>query len=244
LEQARQAQHALLPQELPHDERLAFALHYAPMDEIGGDFVDLIQLEPGVVGILVADVTGHGIHAALLAFMSALSFKTSAPGRLSTRDVVERANEQLAGKLHNGNFVAIFYAIVDAHRRTLTYTQAGIPAALLVRSSPSREGARVERLEAKSPMLGLFSGLSFAQETIALEPGDKLLFYTDAISEATRADGEMLGVEGLCAFLATRRDLGIEALVDEVYAYGRAYNGKNQYEDDLALVGVELLRGE
>jgi sigma-B regulation protein RsbU (phosphoserine phosphatase) len=237
LDQARQAQRSLLPSTLPHDRRLAFAAKYVPMTEISGDFYDLIELKPGVYGILVADVTGHGIHAALLAFMSALSFKTAAPGQRSTRAVLRQVNEQLVGKLHRGNFVAMFYAIVDANRRTLTYTQAGIPPALLL----SKEQNAVVRLEAQSPMLGLFEGVSFAQATVSLSPGDKVLLYSDAISETMRADGEMLGVGGLAAYLDRNRGLDIEALVEQVYAYGQAYDGQAAYTDDLSLVGFELV---
>jgi PAS domain S-box-containing protein len=243
LRQARDAQFALLPQAMPRDERLAFAHKYVPMIEIGGDFYDVIELDKGVYGILVADVTGHGIHAALLAFMSALSFKNAAPGRFSTRDVLEQVNEQLVGKLHRGNFVAMLYAIVDANRGTLTYTQAGVPPALLVHGGRARD-AGVDHLEAKSPMLGLFKGVSFAQETVSIEPGDKVLFYTDAVSEAMRADGTMLGVEGLSAFLALHSQFEIEALVEQVYAYGQTFSGQAQYEDDFSMVGLELLRAE
>jgi PAS domain S-box-containing protein len=237
LDQARQAQYSLLSSALPHDRRLAFAAKYVPMTEIGGDFYDLIELGPGLYGILVADVTGHGIHAALLAFMSALSFKTAAPGQRSTRAVLRQVNEQLVGKLHRGNFVAMFYAIVDANQRTLTYTQAGIPPALLL----SKERQAVVRLEAKSPMLGLFEGVSFEEATTVLSPGDKVLLYSDAISEAMRADGEMLGVEGLIAYLERKQSLDIEALVEQVYAYGQAFSGRAAYTDDLSLVGFELV---
>lgn len=239
LNQAREAQFALLPRELPHDDRLVFAQKYVPMTEIGGDFYDVIELERGVYGILVADVTGHGIHAALLAFMSAFSFKSAAPGRLSTRAVLHAANEQLVGKLHGGNFVAMFYAIVDLHRRTLTYTQAGIPPALLIANRAG--GPSVIPLEAKSPMLGLFEEALFVEASIPLEPGDKVLFYTDAASEVMRADGEMLGVDGLHAYLERHAELGIEALVEQVYRYGQAFSGQAAYEDDFSMVGFELI---
>jgi sigma-B regulation protein RsbU (phosphoserine phosphatase) len=150
--------------------------------------------------------------------------------------VLEQVNQQLVGKLHRGNFVAVFYAIVNANRRTLTYTQAGIPPALLL----SKERRAVVRLEAKSPMLGLFADVSFTQETISLQPGDKVLLYSDAISEVMRVDGEILGVDGLVAYLEYSYDLGIEALVEQVYAYGQIYSGQTAYADDLSLVGLEL----
>jgi sigma-B regulation protein RsbU (phosphoserine phosphatase) len=236
LDQARDAQRSLLPQEMPRDDRLCFAHKYVPLAEIGGDFFDVIELDRGIYGILVADVTGHGIHAALLAFMSAISFKNAAPGQSSTKAVLNRVNELLHGKMHGGNFVAMFYAIVDVNRRTLTYTQAGIPPGLLIRPGDGQ----IMLLEAKSPLLGLFDGLQFAEETVRLAPGDKVLFYTDAVTEAIRADGEMMGIGGLRSFLEQRGDLGIEALVEQVYAYGQRFSGQAQYEDDFTLVGLEI----
>jgi sigma-B regulation protein RsbU (phosphoserine phosphatase) len=147
-------------------------------------------------------------------------------------------NELLVGKMHSGNFVAMFYAIVDANRRTLTYTQAGIPPGLLIRPG----NGPIRHLEAKSPLLGLFDGLRFAEQTVDLVPGDKILLYSDAVSEAARADGEMLGVTGLCSFLKGQSHLGVEALVEQVYAHGQAFSGRSEYEDDFTLVGLEIKR--
>jgi PAS domain S-box-containing protein len=242
LSQAHDAQLALLPQAMPQDERIAFAHKYVPMTEVGGDFYDVVELDQGVYGILVADVTGHGIHAALLAFMSALSFKNAAPGQYSTSDVLQRVNQQLMGKMHDSHFVAMFYAIVDAAKGTLTYTQAGIPPAFLIRAAGAHSEAEIIPLEAKSPMLGLFEESSFVQASIRLEPGDKVIFYTDAVSEAMCPDGEMLGVEGLAAFLAARSEMDIGALVEQTYLYGQTFSGQTQYEDDFSMVGIELKR--
>jgi PAS domain S-box-containing protein len=236
LDQAREAQRSLLPGAMPHDDRLYFARKYVPMTEIGGDFYDVVELERGVYGILVADVTGHGIHAALLAFMSAISFKNAAPDQLSTAAVLRRVNELLCGKMHAGNFCAMFYAILDANRRTLTFTQAGIPPALLIRPAERR----VALLEAQSPVLGLFGDLPFAEESIPLFPGDKVLFYTDAVVEVAGPDGELMDVEGLCSFLEKRRDVELASLVEQVYAYGQEYGSRIQYEDDFTMVGVEI----
>jgi PAS domain S-box-containing protein len=237
LEQARDAQMSLLPQEVPWDSRLRFARKYIPMTEIGGDFYDIVELDRGVYGILAADVTGHGIHAALLAFMSAISFKNAAPGQFSTGTVLTRVNEQLHGKMHAGNFVAMFYAIVDVNRHSLAYTQAGIPPGLLVRPG----GRQTRLLEAKSPVLGLFDDMPFLEETVSLEPGDKVLIYTDAVTETMREDGQMMGVAGLRSYLDRWSDLGIEELVEQVYAHGQSFSGQAQYTDDFTMVGLEIV---
>ena len=104
------------------------------------------------------------------------------------------------------------------------------------------DDGQIRHLEAKSPLLGLFDGVHFAEETVGLVPGDKVLFYSDAVSEAARADGEMLGVTGLCSFLKGQSHLGVEALVEQVHAHGQAFSGRSEYEDDFTLVGLEIKR--
>jgi PAS domain S-box-containing protein len=236
IEQARKAQLFLLPQEMPQNDQLRIVSKYAPMARIGGDFLDVVSMSGDAYGILVADVTGHGIHAALLAFMSAMAFKSADPRQDSTERVLRAVNRALYGKLHDAYFVAMFYAILDTKAQSLTYTQAGNPPALLVRPR-TRE---IVRLETPGIVIGLFPVASLEEKRIDLEPGDKVLFYTDAIVESANPDGEMLGVGGLQSFLEQHSDLPIEALVDRVYALGQEHSGKEYYDDDFTLVGLQL----
>jgi serine phosphatase RsbU (regulator of sigma subunit) len=205
--------------------------------QIGGDFFDVSEPDTGAVGLLVADVTGHGIHAALLSFMTAMVFRSIAPGRKSTRDVVHAVNDELCGKLHDGNFVAMFYAILDVATHSLTFTQAGTPPALLLRP---RAGSVVP-LETQSAVVGVLPDIRLEEKTILLEPGDSVLFYSDAIVESIDPDGEMLGVDGLRAALTQHGDLPIESMLDRVYSLGQEYSGRARYEDDFTLLGLELL---
>jgi serine phosphatase RsbU (regulator of sigma subunit) len=101
LEQARSAQAFLLPRQLPQTEAYRVASRYVPMAQIGGDFFDVLEPDTGSLGILVADVTGHGIHAALLSFMSVMVFRNVAPGCRSTADMLHAVNDELCGKLHD-----------------------------------------------------------------------------------------------------------------------------------------------
>jgi serine phosphatase RsbU (regulator of sigma subunit) len=212
------------------------AFKYVPMAQIGGDFVDVVRLSSDAYGILVADVTGHGIHAALLSFMSAMGFKNVAPGRRSTKEVMCALNETLYGKLHDDHFVAMFYAILDMQDQALTYTQAGNPPALLIRQ---RTGD-VTPLGASGTVIGVLPSVRLEEKRIPLEPGDKVLFYTDAIVESANQDGEMLGVDGLRSFLAQQGSLSIETLMNRVYALGQEHSGNDHYEDDFTLVGLQL----
>lgn len=236
IEQARKAQEFLLPRQMPQDERLRVALKYFPTAQIGGDLIDIVDLGGDAYGILVADVTGHGIHAALLSFMSAMGFKSTAPGHRSTEWVLRALNETLCGKLHDDNFVAMYYAIMDVETQTLTFTQAGNPPACLVRW---RTGD-VILLETQGTVIGVLPTVRLEEKRVPLEPGDKVLLYTDAITESIDPDGEMLGVNGLRSFLSQHGELPIESLLDEVYALGQEYSGREHYEDDFALVGLQF----
>ncbi|MBN1583646.1 MAG: SpoIIE family protein phosphatase [Anaerolineae bacterium] len=236
IEQARKAQAFLLPQKMPHNDRLRIFSKYVPMIQIGGDFLDVVKLDSNAYGILVADVTGHGIHAALLAFMSAMAFKSAAPRHRSTERVLHAVNRALYGKLHDAYFVAMFYAILDGASQTLAYTQAGNPPALLIRH---RTG-EVIPLETPGAVIGLLPTAPLQEKRIALEPGDKVLFYTDAIIESANTDGELLDVDGLRSFLSQHSDLPIEALVEKVYVLGQEHSGQDDYGDDFTLVGLQL----
>ena len=179
---------------------------------------------------------GHGIHAALLAFMSAMAFKNAAPRQRSTERVMRSVNRALYGRLHDAYFVAMFYAILDGESQTLVYTQAGNPPALLIRHR-TRE---VIPLETPGAVIGLLPTAPLQEKRIALEPGDKVLFYTDAIVESANPDGELLDVDGLRAFLLQHSDLSIETLVEKVYALGQEHSGQDGYDDDFTLVGLQL----
>jgi serine phosphatase RsbU (regulator of sigma subunit) len=221
---------------MPHSDRLRIVSKYVPMARIGGDFLDVVKLRGDAYGILVADVTGHGIHAALLAFMSAMAFKSAAPRHHSTERVVRAVNSALYGKFHDAYFVTMFYAIVDLETQSLVYTQAGNPPALLVR----RRTGEVVPLENPGSVIGLLPAPPLTQNRIPLEPGDRVVFYTDAIVEAANPAGETLDVDGLRSFLSQHSELPIQPLVERIYRLGLEHSGRDDYDDDFTLVGLQL----
>lgn len=237
MEQARKAQEFLLPPpRVTGDSRVNIVYKYVPTTQIGGDLLDIVRLQDDAYGILVADVTGHGIHAALLSFTASMGFKNIAPEYRSAEATLRAVNETLYGQLHDDNFVAMFYAILDPTTRSLTYTQAGTPPALLVQSRT----AEVIPLHTPGTVIGVLSDVHLEERQAQLEPGDKVLLYTDAIVEAINPEGEMLGVAGLQAFLAERGPLPLDALLDGIYAYGQEYSGQAAYDDDFTLVGLQI----
>jgi len=238
LEQAKKAQEFILPSKLPSTKRVKIASKFVPLVHIGGDFYDVIELSEHTFGILIADVTGHGIPAALLTFMSAITFKNASPGVFSPKKVLSQTNEILFGQMPGGTFVSMFYLIYDSQKKELTFSQAGHPPGFLLRAQTKE----VKKLTTEGMLIGIFPNdhVNFGEEKINLVPGDKIFLYTDAIIEAFSKKGEMFDLKDLESILNEHIDMPIDQLLEEVYQHGLEFSGKSNYDDDATLVGFEV----
>ncbi len=239
LEQARRVQHFILPLLFPETPKIRFSAIYEPMSQIGGDFYDVSEINNGVYGILIADVTGHGIQAALLTFMTSFAFKSSSLHSDSTAQVVANTNEKLYNKMPRGSFVTMFYVVYDSNNKILTYTQAGHPEGYVLRPGLDK----VIPLKAESPLVGAFSkdAVTYSESKLQLEIGDKLLLYTDAILEVRNEDEEMIDRDAFTSFLMNNAHLPIEDLLARIKLFGLEYSAKKAFSDDFTLVGFEVL---
>lgn len=239
LDEARRVQNFILPSLLPNTDKIRFSSIFEPMDQIGGDFFDIIEINEGVYGILIADVTGHGVPAALLTFMTSFAFKNIAIQTTSTAKVVSSTNEKLYNKMPRGSFITMFYAIYDTKDKTLNFTQAGHPEGFVVR--PGAE--KVYSLSSGGPLVGAFSAdsVNYSQSKIQLEVGDKFLLYTDAILEIWNSEDIMINREDFIAFLLSNSHLSIEDLLQSIKTFGLSYSGKKTFDDDFTMVGFEVL---
>ena len=240
LDQARMAQQFLLPAKLPASETIRFYAKFVPMSEIGGDFYDVLTLEKGVYGILIADVTGHGIPAALITFMSSTTFKNIAPEYTSTVEVIGETNKRLYNKMPDDAFLSMFYAVYHSKEQKLIFSQAGHPPGLILRS----ENREIIPLTSDGTLVGAFSPqeVTYQEKSIDLIPGDKLILYTDAILEAKRPDYDMLGMDRLTYFLDDQWDVPLEKLLENMYKFGLEFSGRASYDDDFTLLAMEVLR--
>lgn len=239
LDQASRAQQFILPAQLPSNEKIEFSAFYAPMGRIGGDYYDVVQIKDNVFGIMISDVTGHGIPAALLTFMTSFAFKEAALGKLSTEQVVRQTNEQLVNKMPSGAFITMFYAIYDAERHMLTYTQAGHPPGFIIRPSTNE----LISLETAGSLVGVFKKelVQFSEKEIMLHPGDKVFLYTDAIIEVKDQANRMIETEEFLAFLTQNQNKPLDDLFQSLHQFGCDFSGNPTYDDDFTLVGFEVL---
>jgi sigma-B regulation protein RsbU (phosphoserine phosphatase) len=227
---ARRIQTFILPKSVPQMDGLEIATRYVPMTAVAGDLYDFLQIDRHRLTIVVADVSGHGVPAALIASMLKVGIAAERSHASNPAAILTGLNAMLQGML-DGQFVTAACAFIDLEARTLTYSAAGHPPALLARPG----SAEVVELAENGLFLGPFPGAVYANRTAPFEPGDKLLLYTDGIPEATIAGGEPFGDEGLKRFMIQNQPAGVALFADGLI---RAVAGPVQ-EDDLTLVVVE-----
>jgi len=238
LEQAKIAQQFLLPSNLPKSSKVLFTSLFEPMEEVGGDVYDVTNLTNENYGLLVADVTGHGINAALLTFMLSSTFKNAADTLRSPSEIITLTNEQLFEKMPGDAFVTMFYAQYDSVTGILTYLSAGHPDAYIL-----RKGAKNSiSLSTQGTIIGAFSKdeISFEEKEIQLELGDKVIIYTDAIIDVID-NSENPEKDELPVFLEKNEELDIDELFKSIYQYGLSCSSSGAYSDDFTLLGMEVI---
>jgi len=240
LDIARQIQSSTLPRQIPSLPHLQIAARYVPMSAVAGDFYDFLVLDENRVGILVADVTGHGVPAALIASMLKVAFAAQAEHAGDPARLLAGLNRSLCGKFED-HFVTAAYVFVDMERNVLRYAGAGHPPLMLT----SRSSGAVRQIEENGLMLGLFPEAEYSAAEIPLDSGDRCLIYTDGVFEAMSATQEEYGKPRMAEFLKTHRDLSAvaltTALLEEVARWADHANGRSQ-DDDITVVAVDFRR--
>ncbi len=231
---ASRIQAAILPAATPQVRGLGIAVRYAPMAAVAGDFYGFLEVDETRAGILIADVMGHGVPAALVASMVKVGITAQAAHAGDPAQVVAGLNQMLCHQAP-GQLCTACYLYVDSENRWARYAAAGHPAALCCRRGSVRE------LQCNGLLFGVRAAERYAGTEIDLQPGDRILLYTDGITEAANPSDEMFGKERLQQFVAEHSELAVEkfadALVDEV----RRWSAGVQADDlTLAVVDMEL----
>lgn len=234
LQIAREVQERLLPSESPRLAGYDIAAVCLPTYEIGGDYFDYIPLGEGLLGVVVADVAGEGIPAALLstAFKALLLAHVKA-----TRDPAELLS--ILGRVipeftRRRDFITVFYGILDTHRHRFSFSNAGHNQPLLVRVS----GA-VERIEPVGPGLNIIEDAAYESKEVALGEGDAIVIYTDGVVEVFNSKSVQFGLERLEDHTKRFSKLSAKASVERIVRVTREFSGSSIYDDDFTLVVIK-----
>ena len=227
LEVARRIQLSILPTGFPPSQHFTVAARYAPMTSVAGDFYEFLNPEGARPGLLVADVSGHGVPAALIASMVKVATNSQRQHAASPERLLTGVNEALCGSTQS-QFVTAAYVYLDAEKGELAYSAAGHPPMLLL-----REG-RVSSIEENGLLLGMFSAAVYSSTKRALLKGDRLLLYTDGVIEAANGGEEEFGQERLCKLLEESAAMPPEQTADLILSTVRGWALTQM--DDLTVV--------
>jgi sigma-B regulation protein RsbU (phosphoserine phosphatase) len=236
LELARQVQQSVLPRIFPLVPGYTFAARNRPARQVGGDFYDVIFLHANRFGIVVGDVSDKGMPAALYMALSRSLILAEARRSASPRTVLHSVHHLLQELGQPGLFVTVFYGIVDAPARRLTYARAGHDRPLLLR------GEQAHLLGGEGTFLGFpdLDDLNLSEESLFLQPGDKLVLYTDGLSDVLAPNGRPFGVERLEKLLRDHRHLPPEELCSATFTSLAAYQSTASQYDDMTMLVVEV----
>lgn len=234
LDTARRIQTGILPQRMPRVEGLTVAARYVPMSEVAGDFYDFAEVEGGGLGVLVADVSGHGVPAALIASMVKVASASESNHAREPARVLTNMNRILAGQLED-QFVTAGYAFVDPVGGELRYSGAGHPPLMVL----SADDGGIAELSRNGLMLGPFPGAEYEHVARALRPGDRILMYTDGIIEAVNSADEQFGAVRLREVLAASQGLNTEGVADTLMEKVGAWAGQ-AIDDDVTVVVIDV----
>jgi sigma-B regulation protein RsbU (phosphoserine phosphatase) len=250
LQAAAKIQNSLLPAPSPNLEGATAAWQLIPCDELAGDTLNAVRLDSRYNVFYVVDVSGHGVQASLLSVSLNhwLSNKSNqivtsgyASGRpdersaLSPKEVLERLNRQFPLDPETGQYFTIVYAVLDTLTNECCLATAGHPAAVY---SPS--GGPPVLVQSDNFPIGIVPNPEFRENSVKMNPGDRMYFYSDGLVEATNAGGERFESQRLLEGLFTAKTLSLEESVSDFITRLKEWSGKTSFEDDVSLLGFEI----
>jgi sigma-B regulation protein RsbU (phosphoserine phosphatase) len=239
LEMAHEIQLSILPSEPPKLRGLGIAARYIPMSAVAGDFYDYIPVDEKHLGVLIADVSGHGLPAALIASMLKIALSTQSSEAFQPARVLNGLNQLLHGKFRR-HYVTAAYLYVDLERNIMRCGGAGHPAILLW----SKLRGMASELAENGLFLGPFADATYSSMELPIAVGDRLLLYTDGALECISEAGEEFGADRLRQFLESNSkrsaDGFLDALIRELWKWAGQAPGTT-LTDDITLLAIDIL---
>ncbi|MCK4983905.1 MAG: PP2C family protein-serine/threonine phosphatase, partial [Desulfobacterales bacterium] len=236
LSSARDLQMSMLPATCPEVEGYQIAASSTPAREVGGDFFDFFKIGEGKLGLIIGDVTGKSVTGALVMSASRSVFRMLSEEELSVGETMMRANRRIKKDIKSGMFVALLYAVHDVKDGSVGLCSAGQTQPLLL-SAKTAEPTLVETVGDTFP-LGILDEANYEETQLQMEPGDKVVYYTDGIVEAMNKHEDMYGFERLHEVVKSSTAENAEALMKDIIKDVSDFTGAAPQHDDLTIIVV------
>ena len=233
VQMAAQVQQRMIPQSPPIIAGIDLASVYVPCYELGGDFYDFIPLQEDNVGLVVADVSGKGVPASLTMAAVRAALRAQVDNVYYLYEVINRINLMVCRDSSVGEFVTLFYGVLDSRNKRLTYCNAGHPAGLLLRAG------KIIELGSNNMVLGVNKDEKYTQSVQQLQSGDTLLLYTDGLTDAMNFQQQTFGRQRVIEAFTAGGDTA-QAVVDNVLWSMRRFSGLSKRTDDVTMIGVKV----
>jgi phosphoserine phosphatase RsbU/P len=234
VEEAGKVQQGFMPGKIPQIRGYEIAGAWRPAGVVSGDYFDVMTFSNNQLALCVADAMGKGMPAALLMSNTQAAVKAFASGSLPPQKVCEQVNRIVCSNTSANKFITFFYCLLEAERRRLRYTNAGHNAPILIR----RDGSSI-RLTEGGAVLGVFPEWHFEQGEIELHSGDRVLLFTDGVTEARNQAAEEFGEGRLLGVLRQHRGLNAVTLQEQVMEAVAEFSGRH-FQDDATLVVLSV----
>jgi sigma-B regulation protein RsbU (phosphoserine phosphatase) len=231
LQRAEEIQRSLLPHQIPQIPGFEVAAAWQPARTVGGDYYDVIRLGGHRLGICIADVVGKGVSAALLMANVQAAVHAFASEIESPSGLCAKVNRLLCENIATGKFVSFLYGVLDGDARTFQFCNGGHLYPILA------SGTSVRTLDQGGAVLGVFPNWSYEDSMVELRPGDRLLLFTDGITEASDVDGKEFEEAGIAAFAQANHALSARELNNRLLAQVTAFCSA-QFQDDATLLVI------
>jgi sigma-B regulation protein RsbU (phosphoserine phosphatase) len=229
LDEARQIQQRLMPTEIPQINGLRIAGTCRPARIAGGDYFDVIKLDDHEVAVCIADVCGKGMPAAMMMSNLQAAVKTCVSKRMRPRELCESVNRLMCANMASHGFITFFYSVLNTNKKALTYCNAGHNQPILAD----------HRLSYGGGVLGVFREWRYEEQEVALASGDRIVLYTDGLTESQNSTGEEFGDGRLIELMRHSADADAAALIERVIAAATKFSNGN-FEDDVTVVTVSV----
>jgi len=228
---AKDIQLSLLPQEIPELDHFEIAVIYQPINEVGGDYYDILKDRDGRTSLLVADVEGKGLPAALLAASSQAVFHSlNELYFFEPAKFVAKANSLIFNFTHGNRFITLLWLVVNDRKRSITYVNAGHVEPFVI------SGRSVHSLNSGGFLTGFIPDAVYEKGNINLKPGDVLVAFTDGVPEVSNRSNEEFGRKGLIDLVKSHRHLSVRDLTEVVFSEIKRHSDGRRFHDDFTLL--------